>query len=110
MFQEIWYIKLGDRIEGPYSVQQLRHHPRVTPDTLAQKKEWSEWREIRAIFELRAVFEDDQPLIPIEASPLICEPTAEAVLDMRSDFPFFYLWLLLLLAAVLFYFYMQFHQ
>lgn len=107
MFEKIWYIKLEESIEGPYSIQQLRHHPRVTPDTLAKKKDWQVWRPIRYIYELRAVFEDAEPLLPKPKTTCADSPQGEAVLDMQGDFPHFFFWLFLLICLVVYFSYLQ---
>lgn len=62
MRQSRWYIKIDGKKEGPYSYNQLRDHPFVTPFTLAQKKmaikgKKSQWRMMGQIAELKSLFQ-----------------------------------------------------
>lgn len=55
-----WFIHVADRKEGPYTVNDLKRHPAVTPDTLVWTHGWADWRPIRKVAELDEVFEDDE--------------------------------------------------
>lgn len=62
MRQSRWYIKIDGEKEGPYSYNQLKGHPFVTPFTLAQKKmaiksKKSPWRMMGQIAELKPLFQ-----------------------------------------------------
>lgn len=62
MRQSRWYIKIDGKKEGPYSYNQLKGHPFVTPFTLAQKKmpikgKKSQWRMMGQIAELKSLFQ-----------------------------------------------------
>lgn len=103
LFDKIWYIKFqGSGEEGPYSIQQLRHHPRVTPDTLVCKEGNTVWMPIRNVLELAAVFEDSTPLNE-KKSKSFTEPAGEEIaLDMGYEMPPYYFWALLLTILGLF--------
>jgi hypothetical protein len=96
-----WFIKINDLEEGPYSISDLKRDPRVTPATLVRKAGEKEWRPIRFVPELKAVFEDDEPeenenkLLPKKY------PQNELVIDMRLD-PSFLFWILIALIVALY--------
>jgi len=60
--QSKWYIQIDGKKEGPYSYNQLRDHPFVTPFTLAKKKmaikgKKGQWRMMGQIAELKSLFQ-----------------------------------------------------
>lgn len=58
--EKIWYVYIDGKKEGPYSVAELKRHPKVTPDTLGWKEGFKQWVPLRSIFELADVFEDEE--------------------------------------------------
>lgn len=98
-----WYIQINKRKEGPYSLQQLRHDPRVTPDTLAWRKGFSQWVPIRYIAELSQVFEDAQEFQPPqETKPVFKKIPShdELTMDWRENNPQFIFWILIILLVI----------
>ena len=62
MRQSKWYIKIDGKKEGPYTRDELRDHPFVTPFTLAQKKvaikgKKAQWRMMGQIAALKGLFQ-----------------------------------------------------
>lgn len=57
---KVWFIRVHDKIEGPYSIDELRADQRVDPDTLAWRKGFKYWLPIRSIPELEIIFKDSQ--------------------------------------------------
>ncbi len=53
-----WFIKIGDQQYGPYTIEELKSHALITPDTLVRPDDSEEWRRIGDIEELSEVFED----------------------------------------------------
>ena len=72
-----WFIKTGEEEEGPYSIQDLREHPAVTPDTLVRKAGTATWLRMGDVEELEDVFKDE---LPEPAEPLqITLPTLNSL-------------------------------
>lgn len=103
MKEKIWYIKINDQTEGPYSFEDLRRDRRITPDTLARKVNHPLWRPIRNIFELKRLFYDENPDEREDrfTKPKI-KPQDELVLDMHRD-PKYFFWALMLLVLLIAY-------
>lgn len=89
----------GER-EGPYSVGDLKHDHRVTPDTLAWKSGFLNWIPMRDIAELDEVFKDEVPpeveADEEEGGETLFPPDDEITLDWRREPPFFIIWLLII--------------
>lgn len=102
---KIWYIKVHGSREGPYSVADLKRDNRITPDTLVWRKGFDRWQEIRYVPELQCVFEDEADDNDGEKRLVFGQPDDdEIVLDMRGGKdPNRWLWFLLI-AILLFYF------
>lgn len=107
---KIWYIEIDGKLEGPYSVRDLKCDIRVSPDTLAWKKGFAKAVPIRNIPELKTLFQDEAP---IEESPgekrsfpdfAALKGDQEVALDMRME-PFKWWILILLVLAILFFSY-----
>jgi len=56
---KIWYIKIEEEPEGPYSVEELRWDSRVSPSTLAWREGMPAWLPMRQIPELVVLFSDE---------------------------------------------------
>ncbi|WP_226987465.1 MULTISPECIES: DUF4339 domain-containing protein [Parachlamydia] len=92
-----WWIKLNEVSEGPFSINQLRYDPRVTPDTLVWKKGFEKWIPIREVKELKDLFVDSEEQdLPLNLKRnLGSRGNNELVIDTQKDpFDFFY-WLIL---------------
>lgn len=65
MRQSKWYIKIDGKKEGPYTLEDLRNHPFVTPFTEARKKtayKGAKWRMMGQIPELKGLFQKTSPV------------------------------------------------
>jgi len=105
-----WFIKIENKIEGPFDCQDLKRDPRVTPDTLVKRKGSTYWVPLRFVRELQDVFKDDPEGEALhEKPPLKPLPTAigqdQATLVLQQDPSQFILWLLLLIIALFYTFY-----
>lgn len=104
---KIWFILIGEKREGPYSFEDLKHDSRVTPDTLIWKEGFSEWKKIRDVPELKNLFKDN----PEQTEPEENEQEGfkkrpvqdELVLDFGQEPPFL-LWVLIALIALMYVF------
>lgn len=100
-----WYVMLGGKQSGPYSIEELLKIEEITPDTLAWRKGMMKWLLIRDIPELKRLFEDKNQL-PLIPDPLV--PAAETE-DLTMSFPqtepplfYWFLFLMVLIAYALF--------
>jgi hypothetical protein len=110
MQYKIWFIKVDGQKEGPYSVQELKKHPYMTPDTLVWKEGFKEWLPARYVPELKAVFEDEdeeEEETPLhERFKLKTVQNKDSTLAIeRSNFPFFFYWLIILLFILAYFLY-----
>ncbi len=100
--QKIWFIDIDGKLNGPFSVAQLKGISGLTPDTLVWREGFEKSLPIRSVPELREVFEDPEPLHPEPEvpGPLVPAgvPSDEIAIDMRSTPPF---WLLVVLVALI---------
>lgn len=55
-----WYCLFRGRKEGPFSIADLKRHPRFTPDTLVWKKGFSEWVKAEHVRELAKIFKEEK--------------------------------------------------
>ena len=55
-----WYCLFRGRKEGPFSVSELRRHPRFCPDTLVWKKGFPRWVKASKIREFEKMFKEEQ--------------------------------------------------
>lgn len=105
MQDKIWFIIIDGQKEGPFSIQDLKHHPRMTPDTLVWKEGFKQWIPARKVAELKSIFEDEEPLIELHDRFKISGASADdsALVIEGSNFPFlFYLIIIVLLVLVYF--------
>lgn len=105
--EKLWYIKIRGIQQGPYSIEQLKRHSEVTPDTLTWYPKVSDWIPMRSVPELKEVFEDidnDQEDEEDEEEEELTERkkkfTNELVLELQRDQPPFHLWLFAALAII----------
>lgn len=57
--EKIWFILINGNREGPYSVDELKKDPRLTPDTLVWREGFEYWVPISQVPELKGIFEED---------------------------------------------------
>ena len=115
MDEKVWLIWIEGNQEGPYTIQELKHDTRLTPDTLVWKDGFSDWKAIRSVEELKAVFEDEpesKPLLEaIKIKTFEPELTPEQdTLALQTDPSQFYLWMLVLLLLAVYLFYQLYHS
>lgn len=55
-----WYCLFHGRKEGPFSLSELKKHPRFTPDTLVWKEGFKEWVRAGDVRALDVVFKDEK--------------------------------------------------
>lgn len=102
-----WFILIDGRQEGPYSFEELKRNPFITPDTLAWKKGYAKWQPIRAIEELKELFKDESEAVPTEErlkpkKPFSKLETEQDILALQRD-PFqFFFWILILLLVLIY--------
>ncbi len=108
-----WFIIIGDRHEGPYSLQDLKQDVRITPDTLVWKKDFKKWVPARVVAELKPLFEDKPESKPLHQKPANNLKTdlgqEQVTLTIQQDPYQFYLWLIVLL-LIFFYAFYQFYK
>lgn len=99
---KIWFIQIDGVREGPFSVAELKRNPRITPDTLVWREGFTKWVPIRKVAELKAVFEDEEPPEDEESKEKISGTPSkgELVLDLRSDPPPYFFWVIVGLLVV----------
>ncbi|QLH34784.1 MAG: DUF4339 domain-containing protein [Parachlamydiaceae bacterium] len=55
MQSKIWFIYLEGQKEGPFTLLELKRHPRMTPDTLVWKEGFKTWIPARKVPELQSL-------------------------------------------------------
>lgn len=103
--KKIWFIKVDDHEEGPYNIQDLRNHPRFTPDTLVWREGFKLWTPARKVPELKSLFEDKEPSVSLHDRFKVKRVSQEdSILALEgSNFPYLFYWLLVLLLLILVY-------
>ena len=103
--EKIWYLEINGQRDGPWSVGELKRDTRITPDTLAWREGFENWKPLRNIPELQQIFEDEEPL-PEQENSFEPQPTSilqkdELVLEAHDEPP--YPFLLFLLAVIIYF-------
>lgn len=100
--QKIWYVKLNDKIEGPFTYTDLRKDRRLTPDTLVWKQGFDRWMAIREVPELEDLFKDDPQ--PDENQLKKAKTPADdlLVLEMKGQQPPYFFWFLVAVTILLY--------
>lgn len=57
--EKIWFIRIDGKREGPFSFEELKNHPRITPDTFVWRRGLRRWMPIKRVRELKKIFEDE---------------------------------------------------
>lgn len=99
--EKAWWIKVGDKKSGPFSLDDLKKHPKFTPDTLVWKEGFANWIAARYVEELEEVFEDEgekpSSLLPKPSSDVeVGEGGGPAAISGRQDPPPFFIWVLVI--------------
>ncbi len=105
LMEKRWYIKLDSEEEGPYTIFQLKNNPYITPDTLVRAEGEENWFPVGQVEELEEIFEDNEK----QGETTDVKRTdgsfdGELTLDYRMEPYYFYLWLLLLIAVLIYVF------
>jgi hypothetical protein len=102
-----WYIKIKGEQQGPYSPDELKIHPDVTPDTLVRKEGSDVWAPLSQVKELEDLFKDPGVTDQIDQLPEenIDSVTPDGlVIDSRREPPNALLWLLIAIFLLLYVF------
>lgn len=102
---KIWFIKVEEKAEGPFSVEELRWDPRISPNTMAWREGMPVWLPMHKIPELAQLFEEDESSSQGAEDP----QGGEKVLTLNTDpQPLYYIYLLiaLLIVILLYFFYL----
>ena len=94
-----WLIQVEDRTEGPYSIDELRRHPRFTPDTLVWKKGFKNWVPAKKVSELNKVFKDLGPKTDDEEQEKRMRGVQEVLTATIN--PSYFLWWLIIILVIL---------
>lgn len=102
-----WFILIKGKKEGPFTPEELKRDPRVTPDTLVWKKGFADWIPIRNVAELQDLFEDTPPKKEEETAeqPEIDLGPYQMVLAVQRDPPHLIIWLILATLIMIYVFY-----
>ena len=108
-----WFIKINGKEQGPFTKEELRCDPRISPYTLVKKLGWARWRALYDVPELRDLFnffdeEEGRDAKKRKGG----RGASEATLAVQLDPGHFYLFLLIALIILLFVFFraMNFSQ
>lgn len=97
-----WFLLLNGKKEGPFSLEELRKNPWLTPDTWVWKEGFVSWVKARDVTELKTLFKDPSSKKPQEEDDVDSEekkstlPSDEIAIDMQGD-PSFWFWILIFL-------------
>lgn len=101
---KIWFIDDKGKIEGPYSVADLKADSRITPDSYVWREGWDKWQRIRDVPELEELFRDevdsDEPVETAVAKPAAAADD-ELAIDYRQEPPYLF-WLLAAMIIILY--------
>lgn len=102
-----WYVLVDGFEEGPYSISDLKVHPRVNPETPVRKENEKAWRAIKTVPELRGYFQDsndqeeEKPAKADEIEPGLT-PSDELTISIPEDPSPFWLWVVVILSILLY--------
>lgn len=106
-----WFIIIDNRQEGPFSLSDLKHDFRFTPDTLVWKQGFQEWIKARFVLEMKNLFKDGpnpqtlhEPNQEKEVESGLGQQ-AQVTLILQQDPYQFILWILLVLLILFYTFY-----
>ena len=101
-----WYCLFRGRKEGPYSLEELRRHPRFCPDTLVWKKGFPQWVKASKIREFEKIFKEEKRRSQGQKKGTKKRPLREVeILASRQTPPPYLLLLFILLVVVVLLFY-----
>jgi hypothetical protein len=109
-----WFIKLDEVEQGPFTINELKRNPFITPETLVWKKGFKAWIPIGSVKELKEVFKDEkEPDEEKESEDESSEKYKKAggwshdqiTLAAQSDPGNFIIWLIIILLILTWIFY-----
>lgn len=110
---EIWFILIKRKQEGPYSVTQLKKDNRITPDTYVWREGFSNWLPIRSVPELKEIFKDetkkpspkdeDEEKKAADLKKIKLSGQDELTLDLKRDLPPIIIWIIIGLIILSYY-------
>lgn len=103
MKEKIWYIRLAEDAEGPYSVEDLVMDTRVGPETLVWHEGMDEWKRVRDVPELSAFIQEEEQAAP-KAPYKSPELSDDLVLLIDQNPPNPTLWFLICVVIILYVF------
>ncbi len=105
---KIWYIKIEEKVEGPFSVRALKRDRRLSPDTLVWRSGFPTWIAAGRVPELKHLFVEEESSPEekkSESTPLnLCVNQDEVAVNLPVLPPFF-IFLLITILVILFYFF-----
>lgn len=104
-----WYILIHKKREGPYSVEQLKHDLRFTPDTLVWKVGFPKWVPAGQVYELRKAFKDDHHQEEEKEEENKIRQT-HSVLEARLNPSYFWWWILILILILIYSFFKLYYS
>lgn len=102
---KVWYIKIF-KVEGPFSIAELKRDSRITPDTLAWRPGLPNWTPIRNIPELKKLFKDENQPSKIKIPQVL--PNGTLAIDYQKD-PHHFLWIFLIIFVIIYLFFQFYH-
>lgn len=100
-----WYILVDGQLVGPITLEALKEHPSLTPDSYIWKKGFVDWLQARYIPELNEVFKDKRmkpKWSDKDKSQLGKNEKDYLVLSLQHDPYQFFLWVLLVLLTLMY--------
>lgn len=101
-----WFLEFDGKVEGPFSVEDLKNDERITPETLVWRIGFDHWVPIKDVPELKDVLAEGYHDQPVEGKIEGVDgrsPDDELALDLGRERPPLLPFFLIIIAAVLFY-------
>lgn len=106
-FNKEWFIIVEQTQEGPYSLQDLKKHSKLTPDTLVWKEGFQNWIAARDVFELQDLFKEQPEAESLhelfKPKPLPSDLQAdEETLTLQNDPPQLFFWVIVIIFILIY--------
>jgi len=100
--EKIWMLLIEGKEEGPFSFNDLRKDPRITPQTLARRLDSANWKKIGSIPELQQLFVEPEDLNEPTANLKIATgDDAELAMPLNPQNPLLILLIILILLTLI---------